>query len=60
MQGSEIGGKTVVRPYLGLGLMMTLLDWGLHGGGRMGKGSGVWLGGEGEGVGPNMPTKGDS
>ena len=27
MQGSKIGGKTMVRPYLELGLMMSLLDW---------------------------------
>ena len=26
MQGLEIGGNKVVRPYLGFGLMMTLLD----------------------------------
>ena len=28
-------------------------------GGMMGKGLGVWLGEEGEGVGPNKPTEGD-
>ena len=33
---------------------------GLLGGGGMGKGSGVWLGGEGEGARPNKPTKGDN
>ena len=41
VQGSEIGGKTVVRPYLDLGLMMVLLDrvcmrWWFNGEGRDG------------------------
>ena len=46
VQGLEISGKMVVRPYLRLGLMMTLLDrvcmgcW-LNRGGEMGKGLGV-------------------
>ena len=65
VQGSTIDGKMVVRPYLGLGLMMTLLDhvcmgrW-LNERCRMGKESGVLLSEKGEDAGPNKPVEGDN
>ena len=70
MQDSKTGGKTVMRPYLELGLMMALLNRGLHkmmvewGRGKS-KGSGVWLsdggggGGGGGGVEHNRLAEGD-
>ena len=64
MQGLEIGRNTVVMSYLGLGLMMALLDrvcmrWWFMGKVGMGKGSRVWLGEKGEDAGPNRSVEGD-